>query len=135
MNKTDKLDRIFRFLWSRKHRTNKEWDEILQTLIRRNKITKINHYHVTFEDKYVVWIANHPYSSGSLYGLRTNIKCSKNSKKTYSHIDYVEQNLYHCSKKTAILLEDCVNNHLNTEGDAILSQIKKELAPITINIE
>ena len=113
MKKTSKFERLFSFFWIRetKHPYSEKWDMLLRKLIKRGKVTYIDKYMITFDDKYSVWISNHPYASGELYMV---------DKKS-------EERLIICSKKTTILLEDFVNSlpHPHKWDDAIQEGLDK----------
>jgi hypothetical protein len=101
MKKTNKLERFFKFLWlGSEDRPNLDWDILLNKLIDKGNVTHIDDYCVTFDDKYSVWIANHPYASGHLHKNKVGIKSKP-----------------HCSKKTKIRLEDFVNNLPSSDND------------------
>ena len=78
-----------------------EWDLLLQHLIKNGEITAHRDYTITFDEKYVVWIGNHPYMSGYLYKVE-GVDFS---------IDHLTKRIG-CRTETSILLEDFVNNHL-----------------------
>lgn len=94
MVKTSKLSRLFKFCWLNNDKApHKNWDILLNKLIDKGNVTHIDQYCVTFDDKYDVWIVNHPYSSGNLYANKVGIKSKP-----------------HCKMSTRIRLEDFVNN-------------------------
>jgi len=93
MTKTNKLDRLFKCFWLIDKPPHKNWDILLNKLIDKGNVTHIDNYCVTFDDKYDVWITNHPYSSGNLYSNKIGIVSKP-----------------HCSKSTKIRLEDFVNS-------------------------
>lgn len=118
MTTTSKLSRLLKFFWLNddRHPFMKEWDELLQLLIKYGKITKLDNYTVTFDDKYTVWISNHPYASGHLYKLNgTSV-----------------ENQFNCSKNTRILLEDFINSKHSDEP--IIQDIVKDSLAIKANI-
>jgi hypothetical protein len=90
MTKTSKLSRLFKFLWLYQGEPNKDWDTLLNLLMDKGKVTKIDEYTITFDSKYQVWICNHPYASGHWYNSPDKSP--------------------HCHKSTKIRLEDFVNN-------------------------
>ncbi len=110
MTKTNKFERFFKFFWLYGESPHTNWDLLLNKLIDKGNVTNINEFYVTFDDKYDVWITNHPYASGNLYQNKVGILSNP-----------------HCSKKTKIRLEDFVNN-LNfitdVDDDTIKSQIE-----------
>ena len=93
MKKTSKFSRLFKFCWMSMETPNKNWDILLNKLIDKGNVTDIDHYCVTFDDKYAVWITNHPYSSGNLHSNKVGIKSTP-----------------HCKMSTRIRLEDFVNS-------------------------
>jgi hypothetical protein len=90
MTKTSKLSRLFKFFWLSQYEPNEVWDTLLNLLMDKGEVTKIDEYTITFDNKYTVWIANHPYSSGNWYNSPDKSP--------------------HCHKSTRIRLEDFVNN-------------------------
>jgi hypothetical protein len=100
MKKTSKFSRLFKCFWLESKPADEEWDKLLNLLIDKAEVTKIDDYTITFDNTYVVWTSNHPYASGNLYeykGSRRDIKAGASS-------------VYHCSKKTKIKLEDFYYN-------------------------
>jgi len=94
MKKTSKFSRFFKFMWLQHKPADEKWDKLLNLLIDKSKVTHMDDYTITFDNKFVVWISNHPFSSGKLYeckGEHTSSRC-------------------HCSKKTKIKLEDFYYN-------------------------
>lgn len=108
MKKTNKRERFFKFLWLSGETPNVNWDALLNKLIDKGNVTHLNDYYVTFDDKYDVWITNHPYSSGRLYANKVGIKSQP-----------------HCSKKTKIRLEDFVNKLSSPNDDLMKSTINE----------
>lgn len=90
MTKTSKLSRLFKFSWLYQGEPNEDWDTLLNLLMDKGEVTKIDEYAITFDNKYVVWIANHPCASGNWYNSPDKSP--------------------HCHKNTKIRLEDFVNN-------------------------
>ena len=116
MKKTSKLSRFFKFTWDVSKDADPNWDSLLNTLIDKAEVTHIDEYAITFDDKYVVWITNHPYCSGSLYEL----------KGVFSRLgDW--SSCFHCSKKTKIRLEDFVNENFPEEDDEVTKVLKSDL--------
>jgi hypothetical protein len=109
MNKTSKLSRFFSFLWLKAGDTNPTWDSLLNQLMDVGEVTDINEHTITFDNKYVVWIENHPYASGSLYKIKGEYHGTPTG--SYS---------IHCSTKTKIRLEDYVNEHFTDEVTQML---------------
>jgi hypothetical protein len=100
MKKTSKFARFFKFFWLESNPAHEEWDKLLNLLIDKAEVTKIDDYTITFDNTYVVWTSNHPFASGNLYeykGLRRDIVTGCTSK-------------YHCSTTTKIKLEDFYYN-------------------------
>ena len=119
MTKTSKLSRLFKFFWLNDTRANrlflKEWDELLKLLIKQGNVTEINDYVVTFDNKYGVWISNHPVASGHLYTLDGEY-CATH---------------YCCSKGTRILLEDFINSL--PKRDKIITIIEEDIQNLKEN--
>ena len=90
MTKTSKLSRLFKFIWLYKDEPNEDWDTLLNLLMDKGEVTKIDEYTITFDKKYKVWIENHPYASGSWHNK--------------------PEGSLQCHKSTKIRLEDFVNN-------------------------
>lgn len=90
MTKTSKLSRLFKFFWLSQDEPNEHWDTLLNLLMDKGKVTEIDEFTITFDSKYKVWIANHPYTSGNWYNSPDKSP--------------------HCHKSTRIRLEDFVNN-------------------------
>ena len=97
MKKTSKLSRFFSFLWLKAGDINPTWDSLLNQLMDLGEVTDINEYTITFDNKYVVWIENHPYASGSLYKIKGEY-----------HGETTGVSSIQCSMKTKIRLEDYV---------------------------
>lgn len=118
MTTTSKRSRLLKFFWltDDSYTFLKEWDELLQLLIKYGKITKIDNFTATFNDKYTVWISNHPYASGQLYQLNGTSLVEK----------------FNCSKSTRILLEDFINS--KNFNDPIVQDIVKDSLDIKMNI-
>lgn len=102
MKKTSKFSRLFKFLWIRKDKPCPVWDKKLNDLINDGKITQLDTYTITFDNKYIVWIENHTFSSGHLY--------------KHPQLPNLQ-----CSRKTAIRLEDFVNGYLDSIKTKILN--------------
>ena len=113
MEKTSRLSRFFKFFWlvADEGKFNKEWDQLLKQLILNGKITAIDKYSVEFNNKYTVWIENHPWSSGGLYRVTGYEKTGNPFK-----------NIFECSKPTKILLEDKINEYLRDGKKTILEK-------------
>ena len=90
MNRTSKLSRLFKFFWLSQAEPDETWDELLNLLIDKGNVTKVDNYIITFDDTFTVWITNHPYASGNLYMYKGDLTNEK----------------LHCSKATKIRLED-----------------------------
>jgi hypothetical protein len=90
MKHTSKLSRFFKFSWLSESEPDEKWDELLNFLIDKGTVTKVDNFTITFDDTFTVWIANHPYASGNLYMYKGG---------------YTDEKL-HCSKATKIRLED-----------------------------
>ena len=102
MKKTSKLSRFFKFLWLT-HDTpiSMDWDRLLNHLLEFGKVTDMSDFTITFNDRYEVWIENHPFSSGNLHMLGG---------------EYTD---YAVTKETRIKLEDFVNA-LETDKQLIM---------------
>jgi hypothetical protein len=96
MKHTSKLSRLFKFVWLTQETPNMAWDSMLNVLIDKGVVTSITQYDITFNDKYTVWIKNHPYASGSI---------TKNCFAVDSDLSTSSKE-FHCTKKTKIRLED-----------------------------
>lgn len=119
MKKTSKLSRFFKFLWmeSDDYPFCQEWDDLLNALIDKGKISAVGAYTATFNDKYVVWIENHPYASGQFYYVKENEKLAR------------PKSQLACSKATKIRLEDCVNGFLEEQRNKptpLIEEIKND---------
>ncbi len=97
MKKTSKLSRLLRCFWLYDKEPNEEWDTLLNLLMDKAKVTDIGDYTITFDNKFTVWIANHPFASGSSYNSYSTER-------------------FHCTKATKIRLEDFVNDYLKKES-------------------
>ena len=102
MKKTSKISRLFKFCWLRKDRPCPFWDKKLNDLIDNGKITQFGDYTITFDNKYVVWIENHTFCSGHLY--------------MHPKLPQLQ-----CSRRTAIRLEDFVNDKIDSITEKILN--------------
>ena len=98
MKHTSKLSRLFKFLWLSAGEPNQEWDNMLNLLMDKGKVTNVTQYKITFNDKYQVWIENHPYASGSISKY-----CFDEMKKEDPIDDLLPSN-YQCTKNTKIRL-------------------------------
>lgn len=96
MKKTSKLSRLLKFLWLYQGEPNEEWDTLLNLLMDKAEVTHIDEFTITFDNKYKVWITNHPFASGHWYNSPAPSP--------------------HCYKSTKIRLEDFVNNLLKEES-------------------
>jgi hypothetical protein len=83
---------MFKCFWLTSKSVDQEWDKLLNLLIDKGEVTDISPYTITFDNKYEVWISNHPFSSGHLYDYKGN------SREIVSGC--------HCSRNTKIRLED-----------------------------
>jgi hypothetical protein len=90
MERTSKLSRLFKFTWLSQAEPNETWDELLNFLIDKGTVTKVDNFTITFDDTFTVWTTNHPFASGNLYMYKG---------------EYPDEKL-HCSKATKIRLED-----------------------------
>ena len=129
MKKTSKLSRLFKHAWLSHTQPNAEWDKMLNLLMDKGEVTKVTEFHIIFNDKYKVWIENHPYASGSIN------KCCFDEM-TKDNLDLTLPNDYHCTKKTKIRLEDFYYNHqlkATVDGSDIIAkhrlQIENESTP------
>lgn len=112
MTKTSKFERFFKFTWLTYNPTNKDWDALLNLLMEKGTVTNISEYTITFNDTFTVWIENHPYASGHLYGYKGSAITNKDH--------------FHCSKATKIKLEDFVNSYIQSQ-DEISTAIKNSI--------
>jgi hypothetical protein len=110
MKRTSKLSRLFKFSWPYQAEPNETWDELLNLLIDKGTITKVDEHTITFDGTFTVWIANHPYASGDLYMYKGG---------------YTDKKLP-CSKATKIRLEDFYYKYLEDNTKA-QSYVEKEL--------
>jgi len=95
MKRTSKLSRLFKFFWLSQAEPDETWDELLNILIDKGTVTKVDEYTITFDNTFTVWTSNHPYASGNLYWYK--------NKSTDERL--------HCSKATKIRLEDFYYKH------------------------
>jgi len=109
MKRTSKLSRLFKFLWLYQAEPDEQWDELLNLLIDKGTVTRVDNYTITFDNTFDVWITNHPYASGNLYRYKD---------------EYTNEKL-HCSKATRIRLEDFYYKYL--EDTKPQSYVAKEL--------
>ena len=90
MEHTSKLSRLFKFTWSSQAEPDETWDELLNLLIDKGTVTKVDDFTITFDNTFTVWTTNHPFASGNLYMYKG---------------EHPDEKL-HCSKATRIRLED-----------------------------
>ena len=90
MNRTSKLSRLFKFFWMSQAEPDETWDELLNLLIDKGTVTKVDNFTITFDNTFTVWTTNHPVASGNLYMHKG---------------EHPDEKL-HCSKATRIRLED-----------------------------
>lgn len=119
MKKTSKISRLFRFFWFESDAPNSTWDELLNLLMDKGEVTAVNEYTMTFNNKYIVWIENHPYSSGFLRRIR-------NDDGSISYIHSISEREFHCKTSTKIRLEDFYYNYLTS---------KKGICPLISELE
>ncbi len=99
MKHTSTLSRLFKFTWLSQESPDESWDELLNLLIDKATVTKVDYYTITFDDTFTVWIRNHPFASGSLYTYKNSIL----------------DNRLHCSKATKIRLEDFYYDYMDSQ--------------------
>jgi len=116
MKKTSTLSRLFKFLWLSAEKPNQAWDNMLNLLMDKGEVTNITQCKITFNDKYQVWIENHPYASGSI----SKYCFDEMTKEDLTHSLPAH---YHCTKKTKIRLEDFFYNlKVYTDGSDIIAK-------------
>jgi hypothetical protein len=109
MKHTSTISRLFKFLWLSQAEPNETWDELLNLLIDKGTVTKLDEHTITFDNIFTVWITNHPYASGNLYMYKGGYTTEK----------------LHCSKATKIRLEDFYYKY--QADKAAQSYVAKEL--------
>ena len=108
MKKTSEISRLFKCFWIQGYTEDISipWDSKLQALIKDGEITSIGEYTVTFDGKWDVWVANHPFASGSLQRVHGDEELNK-------FIVAISKSKPQCTKDTKILLEDRVNHEID----------------------
>jgi hypothetical protein len=112
MERTSKLSRLFKFTWLSQAEPNETWDELLNILIDKGTVTKVDDYTITFDNTFTVLTSNHPYASGNLCMYKGKFK-------------FITDERLHCSKATKIRLEDFYYKYL--EDTKAHSYVEKEL--------
>lgn len=81
---------------------------MLNLLMDKAEVTDQGNYTITFDGDYKVWIANHPFASGTLCDDSKGFASSAESMTSMT-----------CSIKTAIRLEDFVNARTKCEHNIL----------------
>lgn len=114
MKRTSFISRLFRFAWLQLDKPNLIWDRKLNLLLDRGNVTSVNWCSIVFEDKYEVWIENHPFASGGLINVLENGVANRDKGLG------LDSEHYQCCKSTKIRLEDFYYKNILGKSNAVL---------------